>query len=63
MTNPGNIAFLDLVALHAELEEELCAVLRQSLRTAGFVGGPMVESFEGDFAKFCEAEHLSLIHI
>ena len=57
MTNPGNIAFLDLVALHAELEEELCAVLRQSLRTAGFVGGPMVESFEGDFAKFCEAQH------
>lgn len=57
MTNPGNIPFLDLVTLHAELEEELCAILRQSLRTAGFVGGPMVESFEADFAKYCNTQH------
>ena len=57
MTNPSNIPFLDLVALHKESEDELCAVLRQSLRTGGFVGGPVVESFESDFAKFCDTQY------
>jgi dTDP-4-amino-4,6-dideoxygalactose transaminase len=57
VTSGSHIPFLDLVTLHAELEEELCGVLRQSLHTAGFVGGPMVEEFEADFARFCEAQH------
>ena len=57
MTNLGNIPFLDLVTLHMDLEDELCAVFRQSLRTAGFVGGPILESFETEFATFCDARH------
>ena len=48
-----NIPFLDLVAPHRELEEELVAVFKQALETAGFVGGPMVSGFEQDFARFC----------
>ena len=42
---------------HRELEEELVLVFRSALKTAGFVGGPMVEEFEREFAEFCQAEH------
>ncbi len=55
MTGNHKVPFLDLVTPHVELEEELLAVVRTALRTAGFVGGPMVESFEHDFAEFCDS--------
>ena len=29
---------------------------RHGLRTAGFVGGPVVEKFEEDFARFCRLQ-------
>ena len=51
-----NIPFLDLVTPHVELEQELTAVFQQVIRTAGFIGGPMVENFEKEFAAFCHAE-------
>jgi dTDP-4-amino-4,6-dideoxygalactose transaminase len=51
----GNVAFLDLVGLHEQLEKELVAVFRKALKTAGFIGGPMLEEFERSFAAFCEA--------
>jgi dTDP-4-amino-4,6-dideoxygalactose transaminase len=38
-----------------ELEPELTAVFQKALRTAGFIGGPMVEEFEKAFAAFCDA--------
>jgi len=53
----SNIPFLDLVTPHVELEEELTQVFRQALRTAGFIGGPMVEEFEKGFAAFCNVKH------
>ena len=53
----SEIRFLDLIAPHAELEEELVEVFRQALHSASFVGGPMVEEFEAAFAEFCGAEH------
>jgi dTDP-4-amino-4,6-dideoxygalactose transaminase len=52
-----SVPFLDLVTPHAELEPELTAVFREALRTAGFIGGPMVENFEREFAGFCETQH------
>ena len=45
------------MAPHLELEEELVSVFRSALKTARFVGGPMVEQFEREFAHFCEAEY------
>src|SRR5258708_6605922 len=57
MTNAARIPFLDLVTPHTELEPELIAVCQRVLRTAGFVGGPMVEEFEREFAKFCDTTH------
>ena len=53
MIRNGKIPFLELVAPHLELEEQLVSVFRSTLRTAGFVGGPMVEDFEREFAQFC----------
>src|SRR5258708_16086948 len=57
MIGNGRIPFLDLVTPHLELEEELVTVFRTVLKTAGFVGGPMVEGFERQFAESCGAEH------
>ena len=56
MSHSQNIPFLDLVTPHAELEAELTAVFQQVIRTAGFIGGPMVENFEKEFAAFCHTE-------
>jgi dTDP-4-amino-4,6-dideoxygalactose transaminase len=53
----AGIPFLDLVTPHVELERELTEVFHQALRTAGFIGGPMVENFERAFATFCETKH------
>jgi dTDP-4-amino-4,6-dideoxygalactose transaminase len=49
----SSIPFLDLITPHLELEQELTAVFQKALRTAGFIGGPMVEEFETAFAAFC----------
>lgn len=57
MSTTEQIPFLDLISLHKELEEELLSTLRDTLRVAGFVGGPKVEEFEREFAKFCDASH------
>lgn len=52
-----DVPFFDLVTVHHELEGELVEVLRSALRTAGFIGGPMVQGFEEEFAQFCQARH------
>ena len=54
---PAPIPFLDLVTPHMELEEELVSVFRSALKTAGFIGGRMLEEFEGEFARFCGTKH------
>ena len=54
MNNGNNIAFLDLIGPHQELEKELVTVFQKALRTGAFVGGSMVEEFERSFADFCE---------
>lgn len=53
----SNIPFLDLVTPHVELEQELTAVFQKALRTAGFIGGQVVEDFEKVFAAFCETKY------
>ena len=55
--NVTNIPFLDLVTPHVELEAALTAVFQKALRTAGFIGGPMVDEFEKAFAAFCDTKH------
>ena len=58
----SSIPFLDLVTPHVELEQELTAVFQQVLRTAGFIGGPMVENFEKAFAAFCGTQHVVAVN-
>ncbi len=57
MSSSKSVPFLDLVTPHAQLEPELTAVFREALRTAGFIGGPMVENFEREFAAFCDTKY------
>jgi len=57
MANQMKVPFLDLVTPHLELEEELLAIVKETFRTAGFIGGPMVEGFEREFAQFCDAKY------
>jgi dTDP-4-amino-4,6-dideoxygalactose transaminase len=54
---PNSIPFLDLVTPHVELEEELTGVFRKAIRTASFIGGPVVEEFEEGFAALCDVNH------
>ena len=51
------IPFLDLITPNVELERELNAVFEKALRTAAFIGGPMVEQFEKSFAEFCDTKY------
>lgn len=53
MNVSGNIPFLDLVGLHADIKDELTAVFAEVVETASFIGGPMVQRFESEFAEFC----------
>src|SRR5271167_4195129 len=57
MTQSTKIPFVDLLTPHMELQDELLNVFKSALRTAAFIGGPAVEGFERDFARFCDAKH------
>ena len=57
MGNANNpVPFLDLVTPHRELKQELTEIFHRAIDTADFIGGAMVESFEMDFADFCDAQ-------
>lgn len=58
-TKNGSVPFLDLVSPHLELEEELMEVCRRSFKQGAFIGGPLVEDFERNFAGFCGVPHCS----
>ena len=49
----GRVPFVDLVALHREIQAELLDVFKTTIETAGFIGGPVVERFEREFAEYC----------
>ncbi|MDA8172470.1 MAG: DegT/DnrJ/EryC1/StrS family aminotransferase [Nitrospiraceae bacterium] len=51
------VPFLDLSSIHRDLEDELVAAFRETMRTCRFIGGPMVEDFEKNFAGFCDTKH------
>ena len=57
MNGENRIPFLDLATPHIELEQQLTEVFQRALRSAGFIGGPMVEEFEQDFAEFCGTKY------
>ncbi len=56
MTSHSNVPFVDLVTLHREMRDELTSVMDEVLRTASFIGGPMLEGFEEDFGRYCDSK-------
>ncbi len=57
MTQDRSIPFVDLVMLHKELVPELLEVCKRAIESAGFIGGPEVDSFEKEFAAFCDTKY------
>ncbi|MER7015127.1 DegT/DnrJ/EryC1/StrS family aminotransferase [Saccharopolyspora sp. NPDC000359] len=55
MTVPHKpIPFLDLKAFHAELQDELDLAWKSVVQHGNFLGGPDVDRFESEFARYCE---------
>jgi dTDP-4-amino-4,6-dideoxygalactose transaminase len=48
-----SIPFLDLVAPHDQIKEDLVAVLTDAIAKGCFIGGEAVQTFERNFASFC----------
>lgn len=61
MHTSNSIPFLDLVTPHVELEPELTEVFQRILKTASFIGGPVVEEFEDAFAGFCHTRYCAAV--
>lgn len=51
------VPFTNLQAHHAPIKEELCQVIAQVIDAGAFSGGPFVEQFEQDFARYCGTKH------
>lgn len=51
------IPFLDIVSSNRGLEDEFLAVFRDAMGTGRFIGGPAVEDFEAEFARFSSVRY------
>jgi dTDP-4-amino-4,6-dideoxygalactose transaminase len=51
----SSIPFVDLKAQYAALRAEIDPAIHDVLASAHFVGGPVLERFESEFAEFCGA--------
>src|SRR3954469_18207636 len=56
MSGGNGIPFVDLVTPHVELQQELLDAVKGVITTGMFIGGPVLESFEKEFAQFCDAK-------
>ena len=52
-----NVPFLDLRPQYFELKDQFDAAYRRVAESGRFILGPEVESFESEFAAYCEAGH------
>lgn len=51
------IPFVDINSLHQPLTEEFLSIFTEVVETGRFIGGPMVERFEDEFASFCTTKY------
>ena len=51
------VPFLDLATPHARIRREVDAAIAEVIDANAFAGGPFVEKFEEDFARYCRANH------
>ena len=49
------VRFLDLGTTHGQIRDALDAAWVETMETNGFIGGPHLESFENEFATYCQA--------
>jgi len=52
-----SIPFVDLQAQHRSIRDEMDAAIRRVLDSGRFVGGPEVEGFEAEFARYLGVKH------
>lgn len=55
--NNDPVPFLDLVAAHANIKDQLMAVLDDAVSSGHFVGGAAVEAFEKEYASYCGSSY------
>jgi dTDP-4-amino-4,6-dideoxygalactose transaminase len=51
------VPFLDLKAQYESIKDEINNAIQEVLDCCAFAGGPFVEAFEKNFAKFCQCEY------
>ncbi|MDP9328366.1 MAG: DegT/DnrJ/EryC1/StrS family aminotransferase [Actinomycetota bacterium] len=54
---PTKVPFLDLTAMSQEVGEALDLLWLQAKESSSFIGGPLVERFEREWASYCGREH------
>jgi dTDP-4-amino-4,6-dideoxygalactose transaminase len=56
MGQSQRVPFLDLKLQHRELEDELAAVVNETMERGDFILGASLEQFEREFARYCDSE-------
>ena len=51
------IPFLDLKVAYLELKDELDEAIQRVIKSGSFIGGPEVESFEKEYAAYCDVDY------
>ena len=51
------VPFMDLKGLHKSIEAEIQDTIKNVIESCAFAGGPFVETFEQQFAAFCQCEY------
>jgi dTDP-4-amino-4,6-dideoxygalactose transaminase len=51
------VPFLDIKAQYESIKEEINDAIQQVLDSCAFAGGPFVEKFEKNFAKYCQSKY------
>jgi dTDP-4-amino-4,6-dideoxygalactose transaminase len=57
MSAGKGVPFLDLVAPHLELQDQLVDAAKSVITSAMFIGGPVLDAFESEFAQFCNVKY------
>ena len=51
------IPFVDLPAQYASIKDEIAEAVQPLLDSARYIGGPPVDAFEAEFARYCEVDY------
>ena len=51
------VPFIDMAAMHSEVRGKLDDVWHQIVTSGRFIGGPLVDRFEADWAQYCQTRH------